>query len=284
VARNGGGGGGGGSGAVAVAAEGAHCKLRLRAQAGDGRPSRPASEWLRELLRGGAHAGQEAAGEGAGGATAQQRQASAALEMPGGSQATLRLAVDAAAAAESGTATGSSDASMMFLLQCEEPALLWALRSAIVARLTTPTATARAGEGSTCVTGTGTGMSGVRDVSASGGAPARAEGAAGPRAAESGHERGATRSADERSATRPKEWAALLPLLQRWQLAHAQLHEDLSRCFELRRRFDGGAASVSLRELSLEVAHQARRALEAHQAVRGQLGCVALPLVAAKDR
>ena len=122
--------------------------------------------------------------------------------------------MDAAAAAESGTATGSSDASMMFLLQCEEPALLWALRSAIVARLTTPTATARAGEGSTCVTGTGTGMSGARDVSASGGAPARAEGAAGPRAAESGHERGATRSADERGATRPKEWAALLPLLK----------------------------------------------------------------------
>lgn len=118
--------------------------------------------------------------------------------MPGGSQATLRLAVDAAAAAESGTATGSSDASMMFLLQCEEPALLWALRSAIVARFTTPTATARAGEGSTCVTGTGTGMSGARDVSASGGAPARAEGAAGPRAAESSYERSVTRRARPR--------------------------------------------------------------------------------------
>ena len=60
-------------------------------------------------------------------------------------------------------------------------------------------------------------------------------------------------------------------LLRRWELAHVQLQEAVQRCFEMRRRFDGGAASVSLRELSLEVAHQCQRSVDLHQALRGQL-------------
>ena len=66
------------------------------------------------------------------------------------------------------------------------------------------------------------------------------------------------------------------PLLRRWTLAHFQLHEHVHRCLELRRRFDEGAPSVSLSELSIEVAHQCRRSLDAHEAIRGQIGCVSL--------
>ena len=75
-----------------------------------------------------------------------------------------------------------------------------------------------------------------------------------------------------------KEVAALLPQLRKWQLAHMQLHGHVHRCFELRRRFDRGSASVSLRELSLEVAHQCKRSLELHQAIRGSAGCPPLCL------
>ena len=50
------------------------------------------------------------------------------------------------------------------------------------------------------------------------------------------------------------------------------------RCHDARRRFDLGYGSVSLRELSSEVANQCRRTLELHQAVRGQLGCLTLNL------
>ena len=56
----------------------------------------------------------------------------------------------------------------------------------------------------------------------------------------------------------------------------AHVHDGVARCFDARRRYDRGAANASLRELSLEAAEQCRRALQLHQAVRGQLGCLSL--------
>jgi hypothetical protein len=74
------------------------------------------------------------------------------------------------------------------------------------------------------------------------------------------------------------EVQALLTQIRRWQLAQVQLHDQILRCFDLRRRFEGGAASVSLRELSLEVEEQCRRGLALHQTLRGQHGCPSLAL------
>ena len=68
----------------------------------------------------------------------------------------------------------------------------------------------------------------------------------------------------------------MLAHLRRWQLAHGQLHSQLSRLFERRRRFEQGAGSVSLRELSLEATDLAKRTLEMHQALRGHLNCLPL--------
>ena len=79
-----------------------------------------------------------------------------------------------------------------------------------------------------------------------------------------------------RSRPHAREAATLLPLLQRWQLTQTQLYNQVQRCFELRRRFESGALSVSLRELSLEVAHQSQALIEIHQTMRGQLGCLTL--------
>lgn len=70
----------------------------------------------------------------------------------------------------------------------------------------------------------------------------------------------------------------MLAHLRRWQLAHGQLHSQLSRLFERRRRFEQGAGSVSLRELSLEATDLAKRTLEMHQALRGHLNCLPLPV------
>ena len=70
----------------------------------------------------------------------------------------------------------------------------------------------------------------------------------------------------------------LLAHIRRWQLAHGQLHNQLSRVFERRHRFEQGAGSVSLRELSLEATEQARRTLELHQALRGHLNFIPLPV------
>jgi hypothetical protein len=70
----------------------------------------------------------------------------------------------------------------------------------------------------------------------------------------------------------------MLAHLRRWQLAHGQLHSQLSRLFERRRRFEQGAGSVSLRELSLEATDLAKRTLEMHQTLRGHLNCLPLPI------
>ena len=150
--------------------------------------------------------------------------------------------------------SADADASILILMQCDDPARLWALRAAVLRQLTRfPIHPA--------------------PRSAAALAPATASGnASGDNEAESlagggGH-----------LAALDKEALALLPQLRRWQLAHVQLHEQIQRCFEHRRKFDHGSASVNLAELSLEVAHQCKRMLEFHQATRGQAGCPALAM------
>ena len=54
-----------------------------------------------------------------------------------------------------------------------------------------------------------------------------------------------------------------------------QLQEAVFRCYEHRRTFERGGA-ISLRELSIEAGAQCKGALEMHQSVRGQLGCLSL--------
>jgi hypothetical protein len=236
-----------------AAATASHCKLRLHvlSSGGDGggrdggAGGRSAAEWLRTLLDGSPGGSSRGASEGSDGGGAHggasgQRQASAALEFSDGCAVTLRLSVDSAD-------ESSKPGSLLLLLQCEDPGRLWTLRGAILGRLSRVNAR----------------------VANEGAAEARTRAGG---AASSSHELGALTS------TTMSEAASLLPALRRLQLAHAQLHEQIHKCFELRRRFDAGSSSVSLQELSIEVEYQSRRFLELHQAVRGQLGCPSLGL------
>ena len=239
---------------------GAHCKLRLRLDGGVGRGSPralSATEWLQVLLKGAACKPTDIPSRSGSEGTMHQRQAHAALELPGGVGASLRLTMEAAKTSEAAaTGTVNAYASLLLLIQADDAAWLWALRAGLVAQLV-----GRARPQTRLAVMPSTALSSSQCDEADAG-----KGPGGDYGGETGP------NCDDLA----KEVASLLPLYRRWQLAHVQLHEKMHRCFELRRLFDGGAASVSLRELSLEVAHECRRALDAHQALRGQVGCLAL--------
>ena len=72
-----------------------------------------------------------------------------------------------------------------------------------------------------------------------------------------------------------QEAHALQPLLRQQQQRLLELHETLYRLHQMRRlyrRRDG----VSLRELSGEALRACHTAVEVHQALRSQLGCLSL--------
>lgn len=246
-------GGGAGSRGGDVAAAMTHCKLRMRPYVdittvaggagadGNSHAAAPsAAGCLRLLLAdsAGANAGSLASAAGAAGGG---RQASASFELPDGVGCSLRTSTDA-------------DAGTLLLMQCDEPASLWALRASVLRALTRapprlpPRATAALAPAAAA-------------EKAAGNTDAGAQG-------KGGH-----------AAALTMEAATLLPQLRKWQLAHVQLHEQVQRCFELRRSFDRGSTSVNLAELSLEVAQQCKRTLELHQAIRGQAGCPALAML-----
>ena len=221
----------GSSGGGEMATATTHYKLRLVPFGGGNAPTRSATDCLRSLLAASAY--QAADGDGGKGGSG-QRQANASLELPDGTHCSLRVS----AGGES--SSGQSNSAIQLIMQCDEPASLWALRSALLQKLTRSK-------------------------------PLETPIAPPPTAAPAA-------DAPETSRTHAlaDEAASLLPLLRRWQLAHVQLDEQVHRCFELRRRFDRGSASVSLRELAIEVAHQCKRSLDLHQAIRVQAGCPAL--------
>ena len=169
-------------------------------------------------------------------------QATAALELPSGATTSVRLGLEPPPSTPAPvTGAGGAAASGMLLqvlLQCDEPRDLWALRASLLRALVQ--------------------RSGQRAI-----ASPPAEGVA--------------LSRQEVEAT-IAEARQMLAHLRRWQLAHGQLHSQLSRLFERRRRFEQGAGSVSLRELSLEATDLAKRTLEMHQALRGHLNCLPLPI------
>ena len=169
-------------------------------------------------------------------------QATAALELPSGATTSVRLGLEPPPSTPAPvTGAGGAAASGMplqVLLQCDEPRDLWALRASLLRALVQ--------------------RSGQRAI-----ASPPAEGVA--------------LSRQEVEAT-IAEARQMLAHLRRWQLAHGQLHSQLSRLFERRRRFEQGAGSVSLRELSLEATDLAKRTLEMHQALRGHLNCLPLPI------
>lgn len=176
-------------------------------------------------------------------------QASAALELPSGATISVRLGLEpptstpapATGAVLGATGAGGAAASgrlLQVLLQCDEPRDLWALRASLLRALVQ--------------------RSGQRAI-----ASPPAEGVA------------LSRQVVEATIAEARQ---MLAHLRRWQLAHGQLHSQLSRLFERRRRFEQGAGSVSLRELSLEATDLVKRTLEMHQALRGHLNCLPLPI------
>ena len=164
---------------------------------------------------------------------------------------------------------------VLLLLQCDQPAPLWALRAAIISRLS---ATGPTGPDAADVPSTGrlTGREAAAATLAAAAAVTQAEAEAGAPAASNGA--GGRGHDDERVSALAREASELQLMLQRWQLAHTQLHGQMTYVFELRRRFDAGVASVSLRELSIMAAQECRRTLEAHESMRGQMGCLALEM------
>ena len=169
-------------------------------------------------------------------------QASAALELPSGATISVRLGLEPPPSTPApATGAGGAAASGMplqVLLQCDEPRDLWALRASLLRALVQ--------------------RSGQRAI-----ASPPAEGVA------------LSRQEVEAAIAEARQMLAHLRL---WQLAHGQLHSQLSRLFERRRRFEQGAGSVSLRELSLEATDLAKRTLEMHQTLRGHLNCLPLPI------
>ena len=169
-------------------------------------------------------------------------QASAALELPSGATISVRLGLEPPPSTPApATGAGGAAASGMplqVLLQCDEPRDLWALRASLLRALVQ--------------------RSGQRAI-----ASPPAEGVA------------LSRQEVEAAIAEARQMLAHLRL---WQLAHGQLHSQLSRLFERRRRFEQGAGSVSLRELSLEATDLAKRTLEMHQTLRGHLHCLPLPI------
>ena len=231
---------------VAVTAEQAtHCKLRLRPVApASGGPAagsttgagRTAADWLKKLLQGSAFLCREAAsGGGSSGVSGSgPRQASAQAELPDGRLVSLRLHLEEAAPPGTGPET------ILLLLQCDDPRALWALRGALLAQLAAsdiplqPTAAAATAEAAAAAEGSGA----------------------------------SPLLAPEEGAASDDEALARLPALRRWQLAHVQMHEQVQRCFELRRRFDSGAPSVSLQEPSRRGAPRPATPRDASRATR----------------
>ena len=177
-------------------------------------------------------------------------QATAALELPSGATTSVRLGLEPPPSTPAPvTGAGGAAASGMLLqvlLQCDEPRDLCAHHGALRASLLRALVQ-RSGQRS------------------------------GQRAFASPPAEGVASSRQEVEAT-IAEARQMLAHLRRWQLAHGQLHSQLSRLFERRRRFEQGAGSVSLRELSLEATDLAKRTLEMHQALRGHLNCLPLPV------
>ena len=272
-------GGGGVSPCMAIATT--QCKLKLRSMrtapsgGGSGGRGGVCTDWLLELLEcsaaastagglstllggKGANASANAHVQGGRGAA---RQASLALELPSGTAVTLRVSIDTAESAggpgggvdATGGASAVHGTLLQLLMQCEEPAKLWALRASLLDELSR------------------------RVVSSPVTSPA---GAAPAEDAEHNNNTGASPAgtADAllpRHESMRQEARAFCSQLRKWQLAHARLHDDVYRCFDLRRRFERGAEVVSLQALSLETMQQSKRALELHQAIR-DLGCLTL--------
>ena len=228
------------------------CKLRLLPAApaapapGGGAPSSLASV-LDTLLDGGALARR---GTAADGGRQEGRHEGVLAELPGGVQVSLRLGWEAE------RPTGGARRAAGLLVQVSRPEALWALRAALLhALLRNPQRCDAAPR-----------------LAAAAGAARQAAQRPAPQGARKEEEELAAR-AELSAAT--QEAHALQLLLRQQQQRLLELHETLYRLHQMRRlyrRRDG----VSLRELSGEALRACHTAVEVHQALRSQLGCLSL--------
>ena len=201
---------------------------------------------LDALLDGGALARRGAAADGG---RQEGRQEGVLAELPGGVQVSLRLGWEAE------RPTGGARRAAGLLVQVSRPEALWALRAALLhALLRSPQRCDAA----------------PRLTTAAGAARQAAQ-----RPAQQGAREEVELVARAELSAAAQEVHALQPLLRQQQQRLLELHETLYRLHQMRRlyrRRDG----VSLRELSGEALRACHAAVEVHQALRSQLGCLSL--------